>query len=65
MALFNENSRKKNALRTSGAGMIYQVVKILSAFAYRTLFLMVLTKEHLGINGLFSNVLQIFSLAEL
>lgn len=65
MGLFNENSRVKNVLRTSGAGMINQVVKILGAFAYRTIFLMILTREHLGINGLFSNVLQIFSLAEL
>lgn len=49
----------------SGAGIIYQLVQILGNFVYRTVFLLVLSKEYLGINGLFSNVLQLFSLAEL
>lgn len=62
---FNESSRKSNTIRASAAGMIQQVAHILGSFAYRSIFLMILSKEYLGINGLFSNVLQLFSLAEL
>lgn len=35
------------------------------SFVYRTIFLTVLSKEYLGISGLFTNILQIFSLTEL
>lgn len=62
---YNEHSRKRNALLVSASGMIQQVVQILGNFVYRTVFLMFLSKEYLGIQGLFSNVLQLFSLAEL
>ena len=62
---FNRNSRKWNSILTSSAGMINQFMQIIGNFVYRTVFLMVLSKEYLGINGLFTNVLQIFSLAEL
>ncbi len=62
---FNNKSRKLNTLLASSAGMINQIVQIIGNFVYRTIFLMILSNEYLGINGLFSNVLQIFSLAEL
>ena len=62
---FNNRSRNVNALLASASGIIQQLVQILGNFAYRTLFLMILSKEYLGINGVFSNVLQLFSLAEL
>lgn len=62
---FNEKSRKLNSMLASGAGMINQMLQIIGSFVYRTIFLMILSREYLGINGLFSNVLQIFSLAEL
>lgn len=62
---FNNRSRNANALLASASGIIQQLVQILGNFAYRTLFLMILSKEYLGINGVFSNVLQLFSLAEL
>lgn len=62
---FNKHSRKTNALLVSVSGLIQQVVQILGNFVYRTVFLMFLSKEYLGIQGLFSNILQLFSLAEL
>lgn len=62
---FNRKSRKFNSILASGTGMINQLVKMLGNFIYRTVFLMILSKEYLGINGLFSSVLQVFSLAEL
>lgn len=62
---FNEDSRQKNALLASAAGLIEQVVSIVIVFVYRTIFLYVLSKEYLGIEGLFTNILQLFSMAEL
>ena len=62
---FNTNSRKSNSIKASAAGVVQQIVQIVAAFAYRTIFLMLLNETYLGINGLFSNVLQLFSLAEL
>lgn len=63
--MFNKNSRSKNALLASFASVGNQVVKLAAAFVYRTIFLMILSKEYLGINGLFSNIMQLLSLAEL
>ena len=62
---FNQNSRKTNALLTSAWGTAQQLLQVVGNFIYRTVFLLFLTKEYLGINGLFTNVLQLFSLAEL
>lgn len=62
---FNTKSRKSNSVKASAAGVIQQIVQIVAAFIYRTIFLMMLNEAYLGINGLFLNVLQIFSLAEL
>ncbi len=63
--MFNEKSRLKNLLLSSSFGVMEQVLTYFLAFVYRTVFLMVLSKEYLGITGLFSNVLQVFSLTEL
>lgn len=63
--MFNTNSRIKNILLSSFFGVTEQFISYLTAFVFRTVFLMVLSKNYLGISGLFSNVLQIFSLAEL
>ena len=55
---FNNRSRNLNAALASASGLIQQVVQVVGNFVYRTIFLMILTKEYLGINGLFSNILQ-------
>lgn len=59
------HSRQSIVLLTSFSSIALQAVQIIGNFAYRTIFLMVLSKEYLGINGLFTNILQLFSLAEL
>lgn len=46
-------------------GIIEQLFNYGMAFIYRTVFLSVLSKSYLGLSGLFTNVLQVFSLAEL
>lgn len=62
---FNKNSRRKNMFLASGVGVATDAIKVLMGFGYRTLFLYCLSVDYLGINGLFSNVLQVLSLADL
>lgn len=61
----NLKSRKIIAIFSSSASIIQQISQILGGFVYRTIFLMILAKEYFGISGLFTNILQMFSLAEL
>lgn len=63
--MFNKSSRKKNAMLVSGMSTLSQVISNVAAFIYRTVFIYCLSEEYLGINGLFSNIIQLFSLAEL
>ena len=65
MLEFNKKSRKRNAMLLSGMGMLNQIISNVAAFIYRTVFIHCLSVEYLGINGLFTNIIQIFSLAEL
>ncbi|MBE5789022.1 MAG: hypothetical protein E7325_05115 [Clostridiales bacterium] len=65
MSVFNRASRTKNAMKTSVAGVAVNLCKILLGFGYRSLFLMILSETYLGINGLFTSILQVLSLAEL
>lgn len=62
---FNQQSRKINSIKASAMAVVQQIVQIVGSFVYRTFFLMILNESYLGINGLFSNVLCLFSLAEL
>ncbi|WP_027218652.1 lipopolysaccharide biosynthesis protein [Butyrivibrio fibrisolvens] len=63
--MFNTDSRKKNIMRNSLTSATTGVINIGIQFLYRSFFLLLLTKEYLGIEGLFSNVIQLLSLAEL
>ena len=38
MAVFNQASRTKNAMKTSAAGVAVNLIKILLGFGYRSLF---------------------------
>lgn len=58
-------SRTKNTILNLFANVGGQVVSILLRFVSRTIFIYVLGKSYLGINGLFSNILEVLSLAEL
>lgn len=60
-----KQNNTKTAFLISSAGIMQQILLILWNFVFRTVFLHILSKEYLGINGLFTNILQIFSLAEL
>jgi len=59
------NSRTKNSIINSSTSMITQVLTVLMDFAVKTIFIYVLGNEYLGINGLFSNIITLLSLADL
>ncbi len=59
------NSRTFNVVKNIKFGVISQVLTLFLSFASRTIFIRVLGKEYLGINGLFTNILTILSFAEL
>lgn len=58
-------NRKVNSFRNIVFGIIYQVTNLILSFICRTLLIQKLGSEILGINSLYSNILTLFSLAEL
>lgn len=58
-------SRTSNTIRNMNFAMLGQAFGILVAFFSRRVFVICLSSEYLGLNGLFSNILSILSLAEL
>lgn len=63
--MFNHQSRTNNVLKASFVGATCNLINIILGFVYRTIFIQVLASNYLGINGLFSNILQILSFADL
>ena len=59
------NSRTKNSVLTMVFSGIRQILTFLLAFVSRTVFIYTLGAEYLGLNGLFTNILQFLSLTEL
>ncbi|MBR2786189.1 MAG: oligosaccharide flippase family protein [Clostridia bacterium] len=58
-------SRTTNTIYNFATGIVGQFIAILMQFIVRTVFIQTLGKSYLGINGLFSNILSMLSLAEL
>lgn len=58
-------SRTKNSFKNIIVGFGGQILVLLLKFITQTIFIRTLGKEYLGINGLFSNILSMLSLAEL
>ncbi len=59
------NNRTKNSVLNLIIGFGGQIITTIPSFIVRTVFISVLGKEYLGINGLFSNILSMLSLTEL
>ena len=59
------NSRSKNALLNIVFGYAAQIGILIVSFVGRIIFLTFLSVDYLGINGLYSNILTVLSLAEL
>lgn len=58
-------SRMQNSFRNMTIGILGQIGQMIMLFVCRTVFIYTLSSEYLGINGLFSNILSVLSLAEL
>lgn len=61
----NNNTRTFNTKKNLINGLINMVLVILLSFATRTIFVKILSTEYLGINGLYSNILNLLALSEL
>lgn len=59
------NSRTKNSFLNISSGIGGYIITYLFSFIVRTIFIRVLGKEYLGIQGLLGNILSMLSLAEL
>lgn len=61
----NNLSRTQNSKKNIINGIVNQFVLLVLTFFSRTIFIKILGEEFLGINGLYSNILQLLSLSEL
>lgn len=61
----NNESRTVNSIRNTAFSVIGQAMSIMLSFCVRYVFIQTLPTECLGLNGLFTSVLTILSLAEL
>lgn len=60
-----QENRTANSIKNYSVTVISQIISILLSFIGRTFFVKLLSIEYLGVNGLFTNILSILSLAEL
>ncbi len=60
-----KRSRTENAKRNVISGMLNKIITLLLPFISRTILIYALGAEYLGLNSLFSSILQVLSLAEL
>jgi O-antigen/teichoic acid export membrane protein len=65
MANQNSNTRFRNTARSSVFGLINKIINLIIPFVVRTIFIRVLGIDYLGLNSLFSSILNVLNLAEL
>lgn len=58
-------SRTDNSLKNLKTAVLFKLAAIVVNFIARKIFVVVLTKEYLGLDGIFANILTMLSLAEL
>ena len=51
--------------KNMASGVIFRIISVLTAFAVRTVFIHCLSNDYLSVNGLYSSILSMLSLAEL
>lgn len=61
----NNNSRLQSSFKNLISGMTSKIVTLLLNFGLRTIFIWQLGNDYLSVNGLYSNILGMLSLAEL
>lgn len=60
-----DKNRTSNSIKNISFGLFVQILALIMSFATRTVFIRFLSLEYLGINGLFTNILMVLSLAEM
>ena len=55
----------KECEKNVASGAINKIVSLLAPFVARTIFLRIMSSEYIGLNGLFSSILSVLSVAEL
>ena len=60
-----QGSRTKNSIKNVTASTTSKIIYIILNFICRTIFIKILGNEYVGLNGLFTNVLGVFSLVDL
>ena len=63
--MFNTEKHSASAIKVSLTATICNFITILLGIIYRTAFVRYFTVSYLGINGLFSNILEILAISEL
>ena len=58
-------SRTNNSIKNAATGIIYKLIGIFCPFIIRTVMIRKLGAEYLGLNSLFTSILQMLSLSEL
>lgn len=58
-------SRMVNSMTNLASGVLYRMAITLSGFVVRSVFIHYLSTDYLGVNGLYSNILSMLSLADL
>lgn len=61
----NKKGRIENSIKNSVFGVVAQGTNVLLGLLVRTFFIRCLNQAYLGVNGLFSNILTMLSLAEM
>lgn len=59
------SNRYNKSIKNVRSGIASKIILILFAFLTRTIFVRLLGAEYVGVNGLYSNILSVLSLAEL
>ena len=58
-------SRSEKSIKNVMVALVVQIFGLLISFVSRIVFIKILGAEYLGVNGLFTNILTLLSLAEL
>lgn len=61
----SNNSRMKKSAKNMASGVAYRLLTTVTAFVVRTVFIRCLNNDYLSVNGLYSSILSMLSLAEL
>jgi len=62
---FNHDGRVVNVIRNMKVSFLCKIISLILSFISRSIFISMLGKTYLGVNGIFSNILMLLSLTEL